>query len=155
MSEIKTKQSSEHPEGLPQITIQSADFLVKTAKWGKFLAIFGFVVTGLLIAGGILMLFITRLVSEEMIPLGMQSYPIVFTVIALVVALLYLIPVLYLNSFCNNALKAVNFSDSERLTASMKSLRNLFVFLGISTIAILAIYSISLIMTIVAVFITA
>jgi hypothetical protein len=62
-----------------------------------------------------------------------------------VIAGIYIVPVIFLNSFCNNAIKAIENSSTANLTVSLRNLKNLFVFVGISTIVILSFYTIILI----------
>ncbi len=130
---------------IPQFTAESAAFLLKAAKWGKFLAILGFIVTGLMLIAGILMSFVIGMLPEEMIPLNMPFSARIISFVYIVIAGISIIPVFFLNSFCNNAMKAVNLSNTENMTASIRSLKNLFVFVGISTIVILAFYTIIII----------
>jgi len=145
MEEQKNISSLETPAEIPQLTSKSVIYLLKAAKWGKFLAILGFIVSGLLIAGGIIMSFVLNMVSEEMFPLNMPFSPKILSLIYIIIAGIFLIPVIFLNSFSNNAIKAVNLSSTEKMTTSLKSLKNLFVFVGISTVVLLALYTIILI----------
>ena len=145
MEEQKNISSLETPAEIPQLTSKSVIYLLKAAKWGKFLAILGFIVSGLLIVGGIMMSFVLNMVSEEMVPLNMPFSPKILSLIYIIIAGIFLIPVIFLNSFSNNAIKAVNLSSTEKMTTSLKSLKNLFVFVGISTVVLLALYTIILI----------
>jgi hypothetical protein len=145
METDKSISPSENQNELPLLTPESAAFLLKTAKWGKFLAILGFIVTFFLFLAGILMSFVLGMLPDEMIPLNMPFSPRVFSVIYIVIAGIYIVPVIFLNSFCNNAIKAIENSSTANLTVSLKNLKNLFVFVGISTIVILSFYAIILI----------
>jgi hypothetical protein len=145
METDKSISPSENQKELPLLTPESAAFLLKTAKWGKFLAILGFIVTFFLFLAGILMSFVLGMLPDEMIPLNMPFSPRVFSVIYIVIAGIYIVPVIFLNSFCNNAIKAIENSSTANLTVSLKNLKNLFVFVGISTIVILSFYTIILI----------
>ncbi len=145
MEDLKDLSSTDSPVGLPQLTAESISYLLKAAKWGKFLAILGFIVCGLLIAGGIMMSFVLNIVSDEMVPLNMPFPPVILSVIYILIAGIYLIPVIFLNSFSNNAIKAANLPSTENMTTSIKNLKNLFVFVGVSTVVILALYTIILI----------
>lgn len=140
--EISSKDSTDQ---IPQLTSESVAYLLKTAKWAKFLAILGFIVCGLLILGGILMSFVLDMLSDDMIPLDMPFSPKVLSFIYILIAAVYLIPVIFLNSFSNNAIKAANTPSTENMTTSMRNLKNLFVFVGISTVVILALYTLILI----------
>jgi hypothetical protein len=145
METDKSISPSENQKELPLLTPESAAFLLKTAKWGKFLAILGFIVTFFLFLAGILMSFVLGMLPDEMIPLNMPFSPRVFSVFYIVIAGIYIVPVIFLNSFCNNAIKAIENSSTANLTVSLKNLKNLFVFVGISTIVILSFYTIILI----------
>jgi hypothetical protein len=145
METDKSISPSENQKELPLLMPESAAFLLKTAKWGKFLAILGFIVTFFLFIAGILMSFVLGMLPDEMIPLNMPFSPRVFSVIYIVIAGIYIVPVIFLNSFCNNAIKAIENSSTANLTVSLKNLKNLFVFVGISTIVILSFYTIILI----------
>jgi len=145
MEDLKNSTSTDTASGIPQLTSVSVAFLLKAAKWGKFLAILGFIVTGLMVMAGIAMSFVLNMVSEEVMPLNMPFSPKVLSVIYIIIAAIYVIPVFFLNSFSNNVSKAVSLSNTENMTTSLRSLKNLFVFIGISTIVILTFYTIILI----------
>ncbi len=130
---------------IPQLTAESIKFLLKAAKWGKFLAILGFIVTGLMLLAGILMSFVIEMLPEDMIPLNMPFSARIISFFYIVIAVIYIMPVIFLNKFCDNAIKAVNLSNTGNMTVSIRNLKNLFVFVGISTIVILAFYTIILI----------
>ncbi len=147
MEENQNKISTDTPTEIPQLTSESITYLLKAAKWGKFLAILGFIVSGLMIAGGILMSFILNKVSgtDELVPLNLPFSTVILSFIYIIVAVIFLIPVIFLNTFSNNAIKAVNLSSTEKMTISLRNLKNLFVFIGISTIVLLALYTLILI----------
>jgi hypothetical protein len=145
MEDLKNSTSTDTASEIPQLTSESVAFLLKAAKWGKFLAILGFIVTGLMVMAGIAMSFVLSMVSEDVIPLNMPFSPKVLSLIYIIIAAIYVIPVFFLNSFSNNVSKAVSLSNTENMTTSLRSLKNLFVFIGISTILILTFYTIILI----------
>lgn len=145
MEEYKDLSSSDVTTQIPQLTSESISYLLKAAKWGKFLAILGFIVCGLLIAGGIAMTFVLNMLSDDMIPLNMPFSPKILSFIYILIAAVYLIPVIFLNTFSNNTIKAVNLSSTENMTRSIKNLKNLFVFVGISTVVLIGLYTIILI----------
>ncbi|MEI6059203.1 MAG: hypothetical protein WCR72_00770 [Bacteroidota bacterium] len=145
MEDNNQLSSTNSPAEIPQLTPESISFLLKAAKWGKFLAILGFIVTGLLVVAAILMSFVMNFVSDEMVPMNLPFSPKIFSIFYILLAGIYVVPVIFLNSFSNNAIKAANLSSTELLTASIKNLKNLFVFIGVSTIVILSFYVIMLI----------
>jgi hypothetical protein len=145
MDESQNLSSTFPTSELPQFTPESINYLLKAAKWGKFLAILGFIVSALMIMGGIMMSFVLNKVSDEMVPLNMSISPLFLSIFYIAFAGIYLIPVIFLNSFANNAMKAINLSSTENMTASLKNLKNLFVFVGVSTVVLLTLYTIILI----------
>jgi len=144
MEDTKNSSLTSDPAKLPELTSESVAYLLRAAKWSKFLAILGFIMTGLLIIAGLMMSFVLNSVENEMVPLNMPFSPKILSFFYVTVAVISMIPVIFLNSFSNNAVKAVRFSDTEKMTTSLKNLKNLFVFLGISTIVMLALYIIVL-----------
>jgi len=144
MEDTKNSSLTTDPAKLPELTSESVAYLLRTAKWSKFLAILGFIMTGLLIIAGLMMSFVLNSVENEMVPLNMPFSPKILSFFYVTVAVISMIPVIFLNSFSNNAVKAVRFSDTEKMTTSLKNLKNLFVFLGISTIVMLVLYIIVL-----------
>lgn len=131
--------------GIPQFTSESILYVYKVAKWGKFLAILGFIIAGFLFAGGIAMSFVLSMVKDDMIPLNMPVSPNLLSVFYILVAGVYIIPNLYLNSFSNNVMKAVKSGNSANMTTALKNLKKLFAFIGITTILILSLYTLTLI----------
>jgi hypothetical protein len=146
MENSKDVSVTNQPNEMPHITNESASFLLTAAKWGKFLAILGFVFTGLMILAGIFMSFALGMLPEEMAPLNLPFSARIFSVIYIIIAGIYIVPVISLNSFCNNVIKAVNLSSTEYLTKSIRNLKRLFVFIGVSTIVILSIYILAIVM---------
>jgi len=145
MNESQNSAATLSTSGLPQLTPESINYLLKAAKWGKFLAILGFIVSGLMIAGGIMMSFVLNKLSDEMVPLDMSVSPLFQSIFYVAFAGIFLIPVIFLNTFSNNVMKAVNLSNTEKMTASLKNLKNLFVFFGVATIVLLLLYILILI----------
>jgi hypothetical protein len=145
MDEVNAKMVDSELPGLPQITPESAAYLMKAAKWSKFLAILGFIITGLMAVAGVLMSFVLGMLKDEMIPLSLPVSPVILSILYIFIAGIFLIPVLFLNSFSNNAIKAINLGDTAKMTTSLRNLKNLIVFIGISVILFFALYTIILI----------
>ncbi len=129
----------------PLLTSQGIDHLIKTAKWGKFLAILGFIIIGLLIIGGIAFGAIMGVVSDELSDSGFPFPPFILSIIYIVIAVVYLFPVIYLNSFSNQTIKAASMNDTPLLESAFNNLRKLFTFTGILTIVVMALYVVILI----------
>ena len=123
----------------PPLSAEALNFLNIAAKWAKFLAIVGFVLTAFMIITGITLAFIMKPL-ETQIPVFAEVPGFLVSLIYLVVAGISLLPVLFLNSFANNVPRAIKRNDSAYLTKASKSLKNLFAVIGLLTILALVLY---------------
>jgi magnesium-transporting ATPase (P-type) len=116
---------------------RSVRFLSSIARWGKFMAIVGYVVTAIMLLGGILAgaTLAGAFGNEQLLGFGG-----LFVVTYTLAALLFILPLLYLNRFSAKMKHAIESSDEGLIAESLKNLKFLFTFLGILTIAILAFY---------------
>ncbi len=117
------------------------DFLRSTAKWGRFVAIAGFIAIGLVLIVG---LFAGALMTGIMGPrlFGFSGGSIAtFNFIAVI----YAVPILYLYRFSSKMLDSLNAQDEDQVAESFKNLKSMFKFIGIFTIIILSLYLISLV----------
>ncbi|MDX5436033.1 MAG: DUF5362 family protein [Pontibacter sp.] len=125
------------------ITPPSANYLQETAKWGKFLAIVGFIMIGFMVIGAVLGgLFMGNMLHSADGVAGVASYlnSGIFAMVYLPFALLYFFPVLYLYRFSTKMQEALRLQNEELLTSSFANLKALFKFVGILTILMLAFY---------------
>jgi len=122
-------------------------FLKETCKWGKFLAIIGYIGIGILLLAGLFL--ITG--SDE---LALEEYNNVPTnilgIVYLVIAFLYYFPVNYLYRFSAETRKGIDENNEERITLGFKNLKSIFHFMGILTIVMLGIYGLALLVMIAA-----
>jgi hypothetical protein len=114
--------------------------LVTAAKWGKFLAIVGFVFCGFMIIGGIAA---TAVLSSTNPYLNDTPFLKYMGLIYVVLAIILFIPCLYLLKFSNKTQDAIRSSNQESLDTGFANLKSLFKFYGIFTIVILAIYALA------------
>ncbi|AWV97887.1 DUF5362 family protein [Arcticibacterium luteifluviistationis] len=117
--------------------------LLESAKWAKFLAIVGFVGSGLLVvfAFGLstLMSFLPN--SESFESLG-PSYFLGMTFIYVVMAVIYFFPCLYLFKFAKSTKLAILEEDNELLHLALFNMRKMFKFVGVMTLTILILYGV-------------
>jgi hypothetical protein len=139
--------ASEEPE--LEVTDTVKAHLTNAAKWGKFLAIIGFVGIGLtvllgLFFGAFMNLLASDLYNDDLYGDDFSSFailsPIFYTILYIVIAAVYFFPVLYLYKFSSRMLRAIPDQDQYALERSLGSLNRLFKFMGIVTIVILALY---------------
>lgn len=116
----------------------SQDNLNSAAKWGRFLAIVGFVFCGLMIIGGLIM--------QTLMPsFGVYNYGNTFLkyigIVYLVLGIILFFPCLYLLKFSNKMLEAIRTSNQESLDNAFINLKAMFKFYGVVTIVILGFYA--------------
>ena len=128
------------PTPLPQITLESLEYLDTAAKWAKFLAILGFIGIGFMALAGLFMgAFFTfsgmsEVTSQFPFPMG------IFGFVYLIMAAAYVMPVIYLNNFANYISKAVALRETVILTEALLNLKRNFKYVGIMTIVGIASY---------------
>lgn len=140
-------------ENTSNLTKKMKDSLTETAKWGKFLAVVGFVGIGFFVIAAISVGFIfERLSSSGVNDFGVGSFNpgIGITIFYLLFALLWFFPVLYLYKFSTGILKTVPAMDITGIENALSNLKSLFKFYGIFTIVILCFYGIVILIGMVA-----
>lgn len=116
----------------------SQDNLNSAAKWGKFLAITGFVFIGLMLIGGLVMQ--TLMPSFGSYGYGNPFFKYIGTVY-MILAIILFFPCLYLLKFSNKMQEAIRISNQESLDNAFINLKAMFKFYGIVTIVILCFYA--------------
>lgn len=143
--------NTQHSESLFAFGLdeQGKQYLLQTTRWTKFLAIMGFIATGLMLLLGIIFCITAIANSGDTYSYGeyygsyrrrmmMQSIGMMVTFIF--VAGLYFYPIMMLLRFSNAAKRSIQEANQGLFTAAMRYQRNLYVYLGIMTIAIVGIY---------------
>jgi uncharacterized membrane protein YjgN (DUF898 family) len=129
---------------------ESIDHLTETAKWGKFLAIIGFITCGLLL---IVSFFVGSIMSSTaaLAPYSTSELRAAsnlggafFTMIYIIGAVIYFFPCLYLYRYSVRMKTALNTNDQTKLNQSLKSQRMLYRYIGIVTIITISLYVIGL-----------
>jgi len=132
----------------PQLTPESINHLLVAAKWGKFLAILGFIVIIFMVLAGLLISLAFSIMGDKMASLG-GNYSLlssgIMSAIYIILGVIMAVPVYFLNSFSNQVSKSVRNNDTRAMTLALKRLKNLFVFTGVYTILMIAIYIIAVI----------
>jgi uncharacterized integral membrane protein len=123
-----------------KLSKESLSYLKETAKWGKFLAIVGFVMSGLLIVFGFFAGSIFAKLGE--IPGATPSpiNPVFFSVFYMLFAAIYVLPCYFLYKYSTDLKSALNNTNSDKLTEAFKNQKSLYKFIGILTAVILGLY---------------
>lgn len=129
---------------------QSKGFLQESAKWGKFLAIVGFIFCGLILIGGIALSLQPDALTKSYDRFGYREDPSenlgpAMVVVYIAIAVLYFFPCLFLFRFSSNMKSALQSGDQATLVSSFRNLRSMFRFVGVLTIIVLAIYVIGIV----------
>ena len=140
------EQASTSPSNLFELQLdhQSVAYLRETAKWGKFLAIVGFIGCALIVLIGI---FAGTIMASAFGDLGggYGGMGAGMAFVYILLALLYFFPCLYLYRFAVRMQVALNNNDQQSLPAALMNLKSAFKFVGILTIIILALYALAII----------
>jgi hypothetical protein len=142
---MENSENSAHLENSFINNREINEYLLETSKWGKFLAIVGYVGMGILILLAIFMtLGLSRInqVSGGAYPMGLIG------IVYIVLAVIYFFPVNYLYKFSIQIKQGLQSNDKLSLTAGFQNLKSLFKFMGILTIVILSMYAMILVVAV-------
>jgi hypothetical protein len=126
------------------------DHLSEAAKWAKFLAIFGFVMCGILVIIGIFFgSFFSTMSSgnygneyEVNSSFG-DGIGILMAVVYTGIAILYFFPCLFLLRFAIRMRNALNSNEQLTLNSSFQNLKIMFRYVGILTIVLVSFYALA------------
>jgi disulfide bond formation protein DsbB len=134
MENMESMQTNDSPI---QLTNEMKDYLLQTSKWGKFLAIMGYIGMGLLIVLGFAVMIGLSIGSRHSItpfPLGLVG------LLYIAIAAVYYFPVTFLYKFSVGIKKGLLANDQQDVATGFQNLKSLFKFIGILTIVMLSIY---------------
>lgn len=125
-----------------QLDQSAKDFLKETAKWAYFLSIVGFVGIGLImliaVFAGTFFASMGAAIPGASAMGG--SFGVIMGVVYFIIGAIYFFPVYYLFKFGSTAKKAFRDNDNEALTTSLGFLKAHYKFIGIFMLAILVLY---------------
>ena len=128
-----------------QIDNGNIPYLTEAAKWGKFLAVIGFIMCALLIITGLLAgsFFASSLAQVDRELGAMSTLSTTFVSIwFILIALLYFFPSLYLFNFASKMRIALLHDDQVSLNTAFKNLKSCLKFWGVLFIIVLCFYAI-------------
>jgi hypothetical protein len=135
-----------------QVSPQALSYLSESAKWGKFLAIMGFIICGItVVLAFFLPVFLTQLPPYNTLPSEFNSgMKVTMTIVYLLLALLFFFPCFYLYKFSVKMQSAVKMVSQENFDESLMNLKSILKFYGIFTIIILSFYALAFIIVVIA-----
>ncbi len=132
-----------------ELTEQAIDYLREAAKWAKFLAIIGFIMTGFIALFG---LFLSSIMSS--LPLGAGGLTAgtmsAMTFIYLLLAVVYFFPTLYFYRFATQTRAAIDTYNADGLAEGLGNLKSTFKFMGIMMIILLGVYGLMIGLSVIA-----
>jgi hypothetical protein len=121
--------------------------LQTTAKWGKFLGILGFIFTGLLVIGSLIMgTMLSSFGGSELggiFALGSGMLTFVYILLAAV----YFIPSLFLYNFSTSTQRSLRSNEQMDFEKAFHNLSRLYQFFGIFTVVIISFYAFAIVIT--------
>jgi hypothetical protein len=132
-----------------QLSQESINHLIKAAKWGKFIAILGFIVNVFIILAGIVISLVIKMFDDNMTSFGTllnKLSPLMLSTIYILVGIIGLIPVITLNSFSNNVTRSLRNMDHATMTKALRQLGNFFTIIGLYALILIALYIIFIIL---------
>lgn len=138
-------ENNQPSQDLISVNNEIREYLLETSKWGKFLAIVGYVGMGLLLLIGLGVMigfsFFSSL-SNVNFPLGVLGF------VYIIIAVVYYFPVNYLYKFSSQMRTGIDSNNQELMTLGFENLKSLFKFIGVATIVVISIYVLALILII-------
>lgn len=124
---------------------RSKAYLLETTRWTKFLAIMGFIFLGLMIIGSLVLFAFGASMSSTYSGMsgfgGLGGYMgIGMGLLYLLIAAFYLFPIISLYRFSINMKRGINTNNAELVTEAFRHQKNLYKFIGILMIIVIALY---------------
>lgn len=113
-------------------------YLLEAARWAKFISIFGIVVFGLMIMGGVSIMLMGSVIAGA-IAMGVSPFTIGF--IYIVMSLVYLYPMIALLRFSTRIKMAIVTENHTVLHEAFRFLKNHFKSIGILIIVMIFLYA--------------
>ena len=136
-----------------QVSPQAQSYLTESAKWGKFLAIVGFIFCGFMVVLAFLIPALFSQLSQNSVSEATfgfsSSAKTIMTVVYLILAIFLFFPCLYLYRFSVKMQVATRNVSQENFDDALMNLKSMFKFYGIFTIAILSFYALIIIVSII------
>jgi len=149
---METTETTEQPtpEKLPDLVIneQAKYFLHIAGRWANFLAIIGFIVTGLIF---ICALFIGSILArlpqfqETTMPAGVTGF---MSFLYILVAVFHFFIAYYVYQFGAKIKSGIAHNDSQEAATAFGNLKSLFKLIGITTVVVLSLYILIIIIVI-------
>lgn len=137
-------ENTQNEEKQLVITEEVKGYLLVTAKWCKFIAIVGFVGLGILALFGFFAMLGVPLMQRN----NVYAASVLFGLVYIIFAIVYIFPLLYLYRFSVEMKLGVLNNDEGEMTSGFLNLKKLAKFTGILTIVVLGLYALMFIIAV-------
>ena len=126
-----------------QVSAPAQNFLSECAKWGRFLAIIGFILCGIMaVLAFFIPAFIMNIPPYNTMASNLSSgLAAGMTIMYILFALLFFFPCFYLYKFSVKMKSSLSQTSQQNFDESLQNLKSMFKFYGIVTIVTLSIYA--------------
>lgn len=127
----------DHTEEQQALTVDETvkAYLLEAARWAKFIAIFGLIIFGLMLIGGVFLLMTPAAMFAQM---GMSPFGL--GLLYIIMSVLYFYPMWALLKFANKIKLSVALENQAMMQDGFRFLKNHFKAVGIFIIAIIIMY---------------
>lgn len=137
-------ENTQNEEKQIVITDEVKGYLLVAAKWCKFIAIVGFVGLGILALFGFFAMLGVPLMQRN----NVYAASVLFGLVYIIFAIVYIFPLLYLYRFSVEMKLGVLNNDEGEMTSGFLNLKKLAKFTGILTIVVLGLYALMFIIAV-------
>lgn len=142
------------------LNVTVKNYLMETARWGKFLAILGYIGLGFLFVLSMFMMFGMSFLSNSLSEMSglYQTQSLSFVSIGIMyifIIAIYFFPIYFLHIFSLRVKSGLLTNNAEDVEMAFKNLKSLFKFMGVVSIVVLSIYILALLIIVpVAIYLT-
>lgn len=125
--------SQPHPHDSITCTPRTIHLLRQTRPWARIMAIMIFIAAGLMILGGVAMMFASTFGARD-------TAPAIVGIVYFVIAALYIAPAVYLNRYCSRITQLIALRRDDLLEQAIEAQKSFWKFCGIFTLIAIGVY---------------
>jgi hypothetical protein len=125
--------SQPHPDASITCTPRTIDLLRQTRPWARLIAVMIFIGSGLMLLGGVGILFASMMGPRNQMPgaIGLAYFAL---------AALYIAPAVYLNRYCSRITQVIALRRDDLLEQAIEAQKSFWKCCGIMVLAVIGLY---------------
>lgn len=132
------------------VTAIAQEYLLTSAKWGKFLAIVGFIGCAIMVIMGV---FFSSIMASNSLQFAKFPFPpALLGILYVVIAAMMFFPCIFLYKFSAKMKEGILTANQESFETGLENMKSMFKFYGILTMVVLGFYALAIVVGIVAAF---